>query len=240
MRVMMGDYLQLVKGYYRVKIEVPKHLPPYLPKPHANKKFLVHSTGVSVRTQARKLGEPWIREFKGAIDIARSAYAAAMEAAALATGTDWERLSCYADAEERAIAEQYYRQIEANRGKPVAAAAPLTLNDITKAVTTAMEAKKTQEVKAPGKGVTFTAVFEKWSRGKSDTEVRNTKTEMTHFAAFIGSDDMTNAARRDFVSYKGHLVDRFHAQEASSHTIHNRWRRLRALYAFLLGGSSMV
>ena len=162
MRVMMGDYLQLVKGYYRVKIEVPKHLPPYLPKLHTNKKFLVHSTGVSVRTQARKLGEPWIREFKGAIDIARSVYDAAMEAAALARGTDWERLSNYSDALDRVLSDQYTRQIEINRGKLVAApVAPLTLSDITKAVATAMEAKKAPEVKAPGKGVTFTAVFEK-------------------------------------------------------------------------------
>ena len=236
MRVMMGDYLQLVKGNYRVKIEVPKHLPPYLPYPHTNKKFLVQSTGESVRTKARKLAEPHIRNFKNAIDIARVAYDAAQKIAAQARGTDWERLSHYTEAEERAIEEMYHLEIENRRTRPVTAAPTPTPEDYAQAVVAAMRKEETAKA-APvrdGNPITFVSVFERWSKGKSDAEVRNTRTEMGYFSAFIGSDDMRIAGRREFIEYRVRIVDQFHDQEISSKTASNRWRRLGALYASAL------
>src|SRR5215472_12033419 len=233
---MMGDYLQLVKGNYRVKIEVPKHLPPYLPYPHTNKKFLVQSTGESVRTKARKLAEPHIRNFKNAIDIARAAYDAAPKIAAQERGTDWERLSHYTEAEERAIEEMYHLEIENRRTRPVTAAPTPTPEAYAQAVVAAMRKEETAKA-APvrdGNPITFVSAFERWSKGKSDAEVRNTRTELSYFSAFIGSDDMRVAGRREFIEYRDRIVDQFHDQEISSKTASNRWRRLGALYASAL------
>ena len=237
MRVMMSDYLQAVKGNYRVKIEVPTHLPVYLPPPHTNKKFLVHGLGVSTRPAARKLSQPWIAEFKAAIEVARSAHAAAMLTAATA-GEDWDARSRFSDRLDRALSEQYFRQIEINRGKGnLAAPAPApTPEAYAQAVVAAMrneEAAKTAYI-PDGKAITFESVFERWSKGKSDAEVRNTRTEMGYFSAFIGSDDMRIAGRREFIEYRDRIVDQFHDQEISSKTASNRWRRLGALYASAL------
>ena len=85
-----------------------------------------------------------------------------------------------------------------------------------------------------GCGITFESMFEKWSRGKSDEEVRNTRTEMKHFGAFIGSDDMGAAGRADFIGYKDHLVDLFYDGEITSKTVSNRWKPITALYAYAL------
>jgi integrase len=83
-------------------------------------------------------------------------------------------------------------------------------------------------------GIIFESVFEKWKRGVSDKEVTNTRSEMKHFSAFIGTDDMAAASRKDFIGYKDHLVDLFYDEEASSKTVSNRWKRLTALYAYAL------
>ena len=188
MRVLMGDYLQLVKRNYRVKIEVPEHLPAYLPAPHTNKKFLVKGLGVSNRPEARKLREPWVREFKAAIDVARSAYDAAQEMAALARGEDWEALSHYSDADDRALSEQFYRQAEANRRGRNRASRP---EDMVAAIADQV-AKRLKPAPAPIQVVSYRDMISKWETdgNKGLKAVEDMQTKCRKFIWYLESDDL--------------------------------------------------
>ena len=87
--------------------------------------------------------------------------------------------------------------------------------------------------------VSFASVIDRWSIGKSEAEIKNTRREAERFTAFVGYDDMRRVTRKEAVAYKDHLVDMVRDEEIASKTGDNQLKRLKAVFSYALSNDKI-